>query len=625
MRVWGIVGVWGLGCGPPPQAEPPLAVDPARPEVVEAAAPVATGQDNGVSMALYLDRLEGAEGPLRQDERVRARLELRYADGSPAEGLRPAAWLGVPLLAADITGPEPGGSAAERCRARAQQHAGATLFGRALLDLNGYHVLTLGVEPSLSVVDPRFGFGGSRLLQRVALSAPGRDWAEQGDTLLVALEDSTVVTLDTTRWDITDIRPLDAERLAVDPAGRIWALTPQDVHVLGPPDQALGLGEGPHAVAFDPERGLAFVSSAGAGTLTLVSLAELRVLQQLRIGAEPVEVVWSQAAQAAVVVHRSGALRMVDAEGRVQATLEGPPGVTRLRFAPDGRRALLVAPESDLVAVLDTAAGRVVQTARIPGAPDAVQFTDTLAYLRLREDATVWMLPLETLGLEGQALQVVDFPGGTRPPGPSAWADPIVPTPEPGTVLVANPADESIYYYQEGMAAPMGSFPTPAEHPKAVRVLDRSLRPLRPGAYTAVVQLPAPGPYELAVLLTQPAAVACLALEVEAGPDGTTRPEARWTAPTEAQLGQPVDLRVEVRQGSAALGPEALPGAAFILVRAEGLHSQRVPAQRDAAGGWSLRFTPDTPGVWRVHLAAEGLSAAALTPAQLTVHAESPG
>ena len=37
-------------------------------------------------------------------------------------------------------------------------------------------------------------------------------------------------------------------------------------------------------------------------------------------------------------------------------------------------------------------------------------------------------------------------------------ADVIVPAPEGDSVLVANPADRVIYYYSEGMAAPMGSF-----------------------------------------------------------------------------------------------------------------------------------------------------------------------
>ena len=41
---------------------------------------------------------------------------------------------------------------------------------------------------------------------------------------------------------------------------------------------------------------------------------------------------------------------------------------------------------------------------------------------------------------------------------------------------VANPADKTIYYYKEGMAAPMGNFSNYDREPRAALVVDRSLR-----------------------------------------------------------------------------------------------------------------------------------------------------
>ena len=43
-------------------------------------------------------------------------------------------------------------------------------------------------------------------------------------------------------------------------------------------------------------------------------------------------------------------------------------------------------------------------------------------------------------------------------------------------MLVANAADQAVYYYREGMAAPMGTFKTYSCEPLAVMVVDRSLR-----------------------------------------------------------------------------------------------------------------------------------------------------
>src|SRR6185436_8142912 len=65
----------------------------------------------------------------------------------------------------------------------------------------------------------------------------------------------------------------------------------------------------------------------------------------------------------------------------------------------------------------------------------------------------------------------------------------IVPAPEEGAVLVANPADKMIYYYTEGMAAPMGSFQNYRRDPRALLVLDNSLAETASGVYSTTVRL----------------------------------------------------------------------------------------------------------------------------------------
>jgi hypothetical protein len=60
----------------------------------------------------------------------------------------------------------------------------------------------------------------------------------------------------------------------------------------------------------------------------------------------------------------------------------------------------------------------------------------------------------------------------------------MVPAPEGNSVLIANPADRVIYYYSEGMAAPMGSFQNYRREPRALMVVDRSLREVTSGVYT---------------------------------------------------------------------------------------------------------------------------------------------
>jgi hypothetical protein len=332
---------------------------------------------------------------------------------------------------------------------------------------------------------------------------------------------------------------------------------------------------------------------------------------------EPVDVAWSTAAHAAYVSHRSGSVVVLGDDGAVHARIDASPGAGPLRFGPDGRRAILLTPDEGLVSVLDAATDRLVQTGRFDGHPDQVAFTDTLAYLRPRDGTEVRMLPLDAIGGEGEPLQAADFTGGSTPFGPAGLADAIVPALEAGAVLVANPGDNAVYYYQEGMAAPLGSFETPAEAPRAVRALDRSLRERAPGEYTALVQLPEAGRYELAVLLDQPGFVECFPLNV--GSEEQSRvPTVVWELPTgPTRVGAPVRVAMDLTLNGAAL--PGMPGLQAIVLRAPGLDSERLPLVSDGDGHFYVTFTPATPGAWRVHLVADTLSAAAISPAEITV------
>jgi len=61
-------------------------------------------------------------------------------------------------------------------------------------------------------------------------------------------------------------------------------------------------------------------------------------------------------------------------------------------------------------------------------------------------------------------------PPPARPPG-RAPPNAVVQAPRARTrVLVANPMDKSVYYYKEGMAAPMGNFSNYGRQPRALLV-----------------------------------------------------------------------------------------------------------------------------------------------------------
>ena len=71
---------------------------------------------------------------------------------------------------------------------------------------------------------------------------------------------------------------------------------------------------------------------------------------------------------------------------------------------------------------------------------------------------------------------------------------------------MADMHDRAIYYYKEGMAAPMGTFTNYKREPMAVQVVDRSLHEARltPGVYETVAKLGKPGVYDVIFFSTRP-------------------------------------------------------------------------------------------------------------------------
>ena len=65
--------------------------------------------------------------------------------------------------------------------------------------------MALNDEATISVVDPLFGFGGTKLLALIPLSAPGIDWVltEDQSRLFVSLANAVAV-IDTHTWKVIE-------------------------------------------------------------------------------------------------------------------------------------------------------------------------------------------------------------------------------------------------------------------------------------------------------------------------------------------------------------------------------------------------------------------------------------
>lgn len=117
----------------------------------------------------------------------------------------------------------------------------------------------------------------------------------------------------------------------------------------------------------------------------------------------------------------------------------------------------------------------------------------------------------------------VDVAAGRLPastlPGEIGVADMIAPTPEGNAVLVANAPDQMMYYYVEGMMAPMGTISNYKRRPRALLLINRSLTELEPGVYATPIKLTRAGIFDVPLLIDQPRAHNCFQLEVAEAPD----------------------------------------------------------------------------------------------------------
>jgi hypothetical protein len=508
------------------------------------------------------------------------------AGATPLRGLRPAAWLNLRAR----------GAPAPACRAQAAKLLGGDLLARADIDLNSFLVLTLNDDATVSVVDPMFSFGGSRLVNLVQLESPGADWAlapDQG-TLFVSLPDAgAVAVIDTRLWRRAGtIRTGPHPRRMVRAGQRIWVADERGVSAIDIATRAVTavpLAAGAADLAASPDGDWLFAASGAS--VAVIDAHTARVVRSVAIDGAPTLLAYSHAARAVYAADtRQGKLFAIDPKGvRPLATVAIAPGAAQLRFTPDGRFALLPVPDADLLQVLDAASNQVVHSVSISGGPGQVSFSARIAYVRRRTSEIVLMVQLDQLGNASRALGIADFLGGQKAFGAGGvtLADNLADAPEGGAVLLANAADRMVYLYREGMAAPAGGFRTYAQTPRALLVVDRRLREGRQGVYATAAPVREGGLYDVVFYNDSPRVLACFATNLGAA----------------AAAGEGVAPRTEVRVGAVAPQVPLLAGQRitlrFTLTDAAG----RPLARR--ADVHALAMVP--PGTWQRRLAATAL------------------
>jgi YVTN family beta-propeller protein len=481
-----------------------------------------------LDVSLFHVKGENAGADFTEGENVRFRFKISdTVSGKGFSGASLAAWMD--RIKSD-------GKTVD-CRKKVKSYIEGGFLTRPEVDLNIYYVLTLNGDNTINVVNPLFGFGGSQLLTQLQLPAPGYDWVIKEDQSKIFVSTpaaNKIAVINTGEMKIDKEVTLEGQPgklllqadehyvwVSYDFSGNTQAKS--GVVIIDAEKNTIVkniiTGAGPHEIIEDVENRLVYVSNTGESTISIIDMKTLSKIKDIELKDKPVSLAWSSKAQALYVVkENSSAVSVIDGKnGQIIREIKAEPGIKKICFSPNGRNGFVINPKNNTVNIIDAATNRIVQTADVEAQPDQISFTDHLVYVRHRQSEIISMIPLDVVGREGVPVTVADFNGGQNPPSsesPECGAIGIVQAPGNNSVLVSNYKDQSVYYYQEGMAAPMGSFSTYGKNPKAVMVIDRSIKEKGDGIYETVARLGFPGVYDLSIFNNVPLIMECFQVNV---------------------------------------------------------------------------------------------------------------
>ncbi|WP_223512711.1 YncE family protein [Pseudomonas sp. GL-B-19] len=584
---------------------------------------------DGISVALEVKPLAGG-GVLREGEFADVQFRVNdSASGQPLSGVNPGAWLDPETVAADqAQGRE------QSCKSRVGVFLKSSIGARPLLDLNSYFLLVMNRDASVSVVDPSVSVGGiTSTMARINLKQPPMDWVTPKDNKRVFVSMPTageVAVIDSEQFKLLESVTAGSNpvRVALQPDERLlWVgnnaskadesgVTVIDTHSLKTLKH-LATGAGHHEIAFSKDSRFAFVTNRDDGTLSIIDIASLTVSKQLKSGSHPLSVAYSPLSQAVYVADgQDGTVTVVDSASlAVRRVIKVKQGLGPIGFSDDGRFGIVLNTLENQASVIDAATDSLIHEVDVSAEPYQVVFTKAYAYVRGLASAKVTMINLSSLG-QGRTPISQGFEAGPQPPrlaGDLPLASSLAVSRDDNAVFVVNPVDNTTYFYAEGMNAPMSGYPNRGQVARAAMVIDRSLREVEPGLYSARIKLPSAGRFDVAFLLNQPNIIHCFTALVE--PDkqlvqhaGVPKVEFMLDKATTA-IGSPYVVRFRIVEGQQKARRSGVKDVQVRYFLAPTSRVQEVAALDVGNGIYEAPVTLDQNGAWYLHVRAVSLGA----------------
>lgn len=563
-----------------------------------------TIEREGIQLNVRIEALdETAPAALQAGQLVRLSLDgKRLADNQPLSNWRIGAWFDRETDA--MSGAVP------VCGQRVARYLSGNLIERPLLNLTGYYVLSLDAESSVSVLDPSVSFSGrSSLYSAMKLDGKGFDWIKTSDDmrLFVALPNENKLAIaDLQTLSVLNHLVLSGQptRLALQPDERLlWVgltgASPQEsaVEIIDTVNDKsvarIPLPPGHHEIAFSNDGHHTFISNRQSQSMTLIDAATLKIVREVDLGFEPLGLVFADKQSLLWVINaKAGRIHRFDAKGNPIDNLVLEPGLGPIKLTPDARYALVVNPSQHWIHILDVETGKEKHRATLSGQPYDILFSEKYAYIRTLQSEQIGMLSLGSLEGEQPIMKLIPAGAGALSETQNLpRASSMSLTLDRSGAFFATPSERTLYHYMEGMNAPSSGLKTFGHTPMSVMVVQRGLREVKPGLYSAVIRLPSAGRMVLALASETPVLRECLGLKISATVNATSEDAitVQWLSDgiQKTSTNLPVDFRVKVKEQTE---DTALPVSQLRL--------RIVPVQGGTAAVWPMQADPEKPGEW---------------------------
>lgn len=568
-----------------------------------------------------------AEGEIVEGDYTELSLSIRDSvNGEPIQGQYPGVW--VDLIKAWNNDKAQGLECKQRIGVYLQGNVGI----RPLIDLNSYFILVMNRDATISVIDPIIGISGiTKLYTQILLKRPGGDWARSADNkrMYVSMPQvDEVAVVDTETFKVAGYLPAGNKPLRVvlqKDEKYLWAagsgLKSEVTSVVaidlvsGEKAVEIPIGGGHHEIIISDDDRYVFASNREEGTISVIDTRKLEKIKTIKTGNLPISLAWSSQSQSAYVADgQLGEVAVIDGRTlEITKRIKTEPGLGPMKVNRDGRWALVTNSANDRVYIIDTATNQIHSEVEVKGRPFRLAFSDHFAYVRALDSEKVSLINLNELDKPG-SVPVVFVAMGAKAPSFAkdvAFTDTMQPAPGEAAMLVVSPGDDTVYYYMEGMNAPMGNFRNYGHRPRAVHVVDRTMKEAEPGVYKAKVKLPAPGTYDVAMVTETPRIIHCFQFEVKpnaalaqvVGP-----PQVEFlNEDRSAKVGEPYRVRFQLMRQEKGEAAEGVQDARVLYYRAPGTDRRELQAIEVEPGIYEVDLEVAHNGAYYIYVAAPSL------------------